>query len=409
MHVGASQNQWSNVAKPRAIVGHHGHLRGRVAGHDLGVLLDLRLAAELDGQHADEVGHETVHRRQPAGSRGALTDFSASSLKRFCVVEEPEQLGVDVREFLARVGVRRVHVGRHAVGDDPVRRLVFRPLRHRVRQLLADDALERGDLSRFVQTTQQVVERPVLEHHHDHVVQGVLAGRAAHQYLRTPATAADPAHDAVDPRGPVLVSRSACPDLVHRREVCWGRRHLRRMSAECWRRARRRRRAVDEAPPTPSCTTRAGHASRPPQRKSSPPTAASRSPVLARRSRLGARPRQQGPRHRSRRLHPPLVQRHQVRSPTHGHLRGPRHPLGAICRYPIAGRPPPRSLEKPILTAARAALPASCSHRVSRDSHRRASRQPSTVTPTRARRPRTRPVRVTRRIATRPSSRPVAD
>ena len=103
--------------------------------------------------------------------------------------------------------------------------------------------------------------------------------------------------------------------------------------------------------------------------------------MLARRSRLGSRPRQQGPRHRSRRLHAPLVQRHQVRSPTHGHLRGPRYPLRCHPRYPIAGRPPPRSLEKPILAAARAAPAASCSHRVSRDSFRRASRQPSTVTP----------------------------
>ena len=40
----------------------HRHLLGRVAGHDLAVLVIGRLPAHLGGERADVVGHEPVHR-----------------------------------------------------------------------------------------------------------------------------------------------------------------------------------------------------------------------------------------------------------------------------------------------------------------------------------------------------------
>jgi hypothetical protein len=58
-----------------------------------------------------------------------------------------------------------------------VSRAASRPLRDRVRKVLADHALERGNLARFVQLAKQVVERTVLEHDHDDVVKRILMFR----------------------------------------------------------------------------------------------------------------------------------------------------------------------------------------------------------------------------------------
>ena len=69
-------------------------------------------------------------------------------------------------------------------------------------------------------------------------------------------------------------------------------------------------------------------------------------------------------------------------SPAHGQSsRSSASPSGAIRPYLIASRPPPRSLEKPTLAAARAALAArdSTGSRLTRTAG--VTRQPSTVTP----------------------------
>ena len=104
------------------------HLLRRVAGHDLRVLLDRRLTPKLGGQHADVVGQETVHRRRLAVAR-LVEGLVRLQLEAVLLIENPEQLRVDVRKLLTRIGTRRVHVRRHPVGDDPVLRPVLRPIR----------------------------------------------------------------------------------------------------------------------------------------------------------------------------------------------------------------------------------------------------------------------------------------
>jgi hypothetical protein len=53
---------------------------------------------------------------------------------------------------------------------------VLGPLGDRVAQVLADHALEGGDLTGLVEAAEQVVERAVLEEDQDHVVHGVRTG-----------------------------------------------------------------------------------------------------------------------------------------------------------------------------------------------------------------------------------------
>ena len=55
------------------------HLLGRVAGHDLAVLVIGRLAAHLGGERADVVGHEPVHRRAPGRGRPARCKARSSA------------------------------------------------------------------------------------------------------------------------------------------------------------------------------------------------------------------------------------------------------------------------------------------------------------------------------------------
>jgi hypothetical protein len=169
----------------------HRHLLGRVAGHDLAVLVIGRLAAHLRGERGDVVGHEPIHRRHLVGvgrrveGRDHLLGRHAAVARR---IDLAEQLRVDVRELLARIGIRGVHVLRDAVGHDAAVRAVLSPLRDRVAQLLADHALEGLDLARLIQPAEEVVERAVLEHHHDHVVKAVLTLRCGHS--RSPFIAA---------------------------------------------------------------------------------------------------------------------------------------------------------------------------------------------------------------------------
>jgi hypothetical protein len=57
---------------------------------------------------------------------------------------------------------------------------VLGPVRDRVAQLLAGHALEGGYLPGLVQPTQQVVERAVLEHDHNHMIKRVVPALTLH-------------------------------------------------------------------------------------------------------------------------------------------------------------------------------------------------------------------------------------
>ena len=150
------------------------HLPGGVPGHDLRVLLVPRRPPLLRGERADVVGHEPVHRRHRLRVRGRVVRGGHVLAQHAPVagrVDDPEQLGVDVRVLLPRVRVRGIGVRRHRVGHDPAVRARAGPGRDRVAQLLADHALERGDFAGLVQAAQEVVERAILEHNGHDVIE----------------------------------------------------------------------------------------------------------------------------------------------------------------------------------------------------------------------------------------------
>ena len=142
---------------------------------------------DLSGERADVVGDEPVHGRRRTGrrrvprSRHALAD-----LEPVVLVQRVEQLRVGVVPLLARVRVRRVHVGgdrvRHHLAIGPV----LGPLRDRIAQVLADDALEGLAILGAVEVPEHVVQGSVLEEHHDDVVERVRSGRwVGHASLQT--------------------------------------------------------------------------------------------------------------------------------------------------------------------------------------------------------------------------------
>lgn len=82
------------------------HLLGGVPGHDLRVFLIGGLAAHLRGEHADVIRDEPVHRRRCVRvarrvRSGHLLGHDSPVTGR---VDDAEQLGVDVREFLPESG-----------------------------------------------------------------------------------------------------------------------------------------------------------------------------------------------------------------------------------------------------------------------------------------------------------------
>ena len=152
----------------------HRHLLGRVAGHDLGVLLVGRLAADLAGEGADVVGDEAVHRRLGPRRRDVpRRGHGLADLEAVVLVERVVELGVGVEVLLARVRVRRVHVVGDRVGHDLALGAVLGPLGDRVAEVLADHALERLAVLGSVQVTEEVVERAVLEQDQDDMVHGL--------------------------------------------------------------------------------------------------------------------------------------------------------------------------------------------------------------------------------------------
>jgi hypothetical protein len=86
-------------------------------------------------------------------------------------------------------GFRWRHVRCHPVRHDARVGAVLGPRRNRVAQVLVEHTLEGGHLARLVQAAEQVVERPVLEHHHNDVVQRVLGSeRHRASFRRTAST-----------------------------------------------------------------------------------------------------------------------------------------------------------------------------------------------------------------------------
>jgi hypothetical protein len=90
-----------------------------------------------------------------------------------------EQLRVDVRVLLARIGIGSVYVLCDAVVNDTALGSVLGPLRDRVAQVLAEDTLEGLHLARLVQPAEQMVEGAILKHQHDHVVEAMLTVRCS--------------------------------------------------------------------------------------------------------------------------------------------------------------------------------------------------------------------------------------
>ena len=110
--------------------------------------------------------------------------------------------GVPVGERVAGIGPGRVHVRGHPVGDDPLVGPVLRPFGDRIDEVPAQHPFERRDLAGLVQAAQKVVEGAVLEHEHDHVVDGVFHGLAGHPHTHPsgPRDSRTGGHEPLPPR-----------------------------------------------------------------------------------------------------------------------------------------------------------------------------------------------------------------
>ena len=152
------------------------HLFGRVAGHDLAVLLVGGLPAELDGEEADVVGDEPVHRRLPARRRRVVgATISVASLKRLASSRMLNSWVLVCGYSSPGSGSGMSIPAEIAVWHDPALCAVLGPGRDRVAEVLADHPFERLDLSGRVEAPEQIVERPVLEEHEHHVVHRILS------------------------------------------------------------------------------------------------------------------------------------------------------------------------------------------------------------------------------------------
>ena len=157
---------------------HRDLIRGE-ARHDLAVLLVRGLPAELDGEEADVVGDEPVHRRLLALRRCVVGRHHVDGiLEAVGIVQHVEQLGVGVGILLPGVRVRHVHAAGDPVRHDAAGCPVLGPGRHGIAEVLPDHPLEGVDFARRVETPEQIVERPVLEQHEHHVVHRVPSCRS---------------------------------------------------------------------------------------------------------------------------------------------------------------------------------------------------------------------------------------
>jgi hypothetical protein len=86
----------------------------------------------------------------------------------------PNRSVIDVRVFLARVRVRRVHIRRYAVGHELAGGSILGPLGDRILEILANHTFKRLDLARLVEPPQQMIEGAVLEHDYDDMIECFL-------------------------------------------------------------------------------------------------------------------------------------------------------------------------------------------------------------------------------------------
>ena len=160
----------------------HWELFWGVPSHDVGVLVVSGLATDLSSERRDVVGHEPIHRRGCTRSRSIPRRRGCfSDLEPVLVVDDVEQLGVGVEVLLARVRIRRVHIGGDRIRNIPSVSAVLGPVGDRVAQVLADYPLKVLAVLRAVEVSEDIVERAVLEEHQHDVVEGVGRVKRRHQ------------------------------------------------------------------------------------------------------------------------------------------------------------------------------------------------------------------------------------
>ena len=158
---------------PRERREHGQHVGGERAQRDIRFLMGRRTAS-LRMEGVDVVVHESGHRRRRRclGRVERRPHLRHLRVGIACRIDGAEQLRVHVGVVLARVGPRAAH---HLVGG-PVVRVGFDAPAFEVgvgeRPFIEPgERLPRRNPRFRVQIAEQVVERPILEHHHDQVIE----------------------------------------------------------------------------------------------------------------------------------------------------------------------------------------------------------------------------------------------
>ena len=99
--------------------------------------------------------------------------MSAPTLNRLCSFRMLNSCVLVCGYSSPESGIGAVHVAGHRVRHHLALGAVLGPLRDRVREILADHALEDLSVLGSVEVTEHVVQRPILEQHHDHVIHRV--------------------------------------------------------------------------------------------------------------------------------------------------------------------------------------------------------------------------------------------
>ena len=157
----------------------HGQLLRTEAVHDHPIFFERRVALVERDEVVAIVPDETLHRRRRSGRGCVVRGQHRARIEKLVGdrVDDAEQRGVDMLILLARIGIRVLHVGlgartypRRDVGV-----AVVDVRRYRIAVLLACESIERLVAGRWIRglvaIAEQAVERAVLEHDHDHVIE----------------------------------------------------------------------------------------------------------------------------------------------------------------------------------------------------------------------------------------------